>query len=108
MKQNHPDISHPALLTPLERELIASIETLLTGSSGSNAQQNEALQDTVSLLIQRQEALEASYRAFQDCQMAFNTALIGWAGAPDSQENRTRLSKAIKDLKQFEKAALSK
>ena len=86
MIQIHPDISQPMLLTPLERELMASIEALLTGLTGSNEQQITALHDTVSLLTQRQEALETSYRAFLNCQMAYNSALLGWAETPYSQK----------------------
>ncbi len=108
MPQNHQEISQPTLLTPLERELMSSIEELVTQLNGSNEEQNKALQDTVNLLMQRQEALEASFKAFQSCQLDYNTALIGWAGTPNDQKSRARLSQAINALKQFDQAASSK
>ncbi len=108
MPQNHQDTSQPTLLTPLERELMSSIEELVTQLNGPNEEQNEALLDTVNLLMQRQDALEASFKAFQTCQMAYNVALIGWAAAPNDQKSRARLSQAFKALESLERAASSK
>ena len=107
MTQNHQDTSQPTLLTPLERELMSSIEELVTQLNGPNEEQSEALRDTVNLLIERQEALETSFKAFQTCQMAYNVALIGWAGAPNEQKSRDNLSQAFKALKNLEQAASS-
>ncbi|WP_316859498.1 hypothetical protein [uncultured Cohaesibacter sp.] len=107
MPQNHQDISQPTLLTPLERELMSSIEELVTQLNGPNEEQRKALRDTVNLLIERQEALEASFKAFQTCQMAYNVALIGWAGDPNDQKSRARLSQAFKALESLEQAASS-
>ena len=108
MPQNHQDISQPILLTPLERELMSSIEELVTQLSGPNEEQNKALRDTVNLLMQRQDALEASFKAFQDYQLAFNSALIGWAGTPTDQKSQVRLSQAINALEQLAQAASNK
>ncbi|WP_319410238.1 hypothetical protein [uncultured Cohaesibacter sp.] len=107
MPQNHQDISQPTLLTPLERELMSSIEELVTQLNEPNKEQRKALRDTVNLLIKRQEALEASFKAFQTCQMAYNIALIGWAGAPNDQKSQVRLSQAIKALESLDQAASS-
>ncbi len=107
MTKKHQDISQPILLTPLERELISSIEEVVTQLNGPNEEQRKALLDTVNLLIKRQEALEASFKAFQTCQMAYNIALIGWAGAPNDQKSRNNLSRAFKALESLEQAASS-
>ena len=108
MKQNHPDISQHTLLTPLERELMTSIETWNSTLTSSINIQNSSQQDTESLLMQRLEALENSHIAFQDCQSAFNSALIGWADAPHSQEKKALLSQAIAAMKHLEKTASQK
>ncbi|SNY91004.1 hypothetical protein SAMN04515647_1197 [Cohaesibacter sp. ES.047] len=108
MTQNHQEISQPTLLTPLERELMSSIEELVTQLNGPNEEQNKALQNTVNLLMQRQDALEASFKAFQSCQMDYNSALIGWAGTPNDQKSQVRLSQAIKALEQLAQAASNK
>ncbi len=105
MTKKHQDISQPILLTPLERELISSIEEVVTQLNGPNEEQRKALLDTVNLLIKRQEALEASFKAFQTCQLAFNSALIGWADNPRDQKSQVRLSQAIKALESLDQAA---
>nr|WP_321458368.1 hypothetical protein [uncultured Cohaesibacter sp.] len=94
MKQSSRSI--PSLMTPIERELISSIEDWSVSIDGY-----------IKLQTQQLEALSASLEAFLYGQNAFNEALIGWADNPNDADYQELLRTALLKLNLLQEASFT-
>jgi hypothetical protein len=95
------DQSQPQLLSPLETELLSSVDELETIVTNYIRQENRWSQESVDLLLKQLDTLKISHSEFVKCQIAFNEALIGWANTPTSQDHHHRINKALTKMQEI-------
>ena len=91
----------PESLSPLERELLGYVETLMNALQSGTAQFEALEKRSTDMIESRQAALEGSLKSLIASQATFMSALLA-SGNPSSGRTSTDLTEAFALLEQAE------